>query len=97
VGLSLGGEYIQYYLGKKKEMGEPTYIDAAISVGALFNQSNSCDLVDSMPLLRKGLILGALEIHNKHAENEQYISMKERNGVAHSKKNILILFIDLNS
>jgi predicted alpha/beta-fold hydrolase len=37
VGLSLGGEYIQYYLGKKKEQGEKVYIDAAISVAALFN------------------------------------------------------------
>lgn len=85
VGLSLGGEYLQYYLGKKKELGEETYIDAAISVAALFNQSNSCQLVDNQPTLRKGIIIGALEIHNKHMENQHYMEMKERNGVSHGK------------
>lgn len=47
VGLSLGGEYIQYYLGKKRELGEEVEIDAAVSVAALFNLGNSCRLVDS--------------------------------------------------
>lgn len=85
VGLSLGGEYLQYYLGKKQQIGLPVQIDAAISVAALFNQANSCKLVDNSPVLRKGLIMGALEIHSKHMENEHYVEMKKRNGVADSK------------